>query len=77
MTRLMTAQQVADTFGLPSPATLRTMRHTCGTWLAQKGVPLFKIGGWLGHTDARTTQLYAHHSPDYQEEALEAMNRRK
>lgn len=45
--------------------------------LAQKGVPLFKIGGWLGHTDERTTRLYAHHSPDYQDEALEAMNRRR
>lgn len=52
------------------------LRHTCGTWLAQKGVPLFQIGGWLGHTDERTTKLYAHSHPDYQREALEAINRR-
>ena len=56
--------------------TPHTLRHTCGTWLAQKGVPLFQIGGWLDHSDARTTELYAHHHPDFQGEALDAFNRR-
>ncbi|PZO91800.1 MAG: hypothetical protein DI623_01755 [Sphingomonas sanxanigenens] len=54
-----------------------TLRHTCGTWLAQQGVPLDKIGGWLGHSDARTTQLYAHHHPAFMEEARKAADRRK
>lgn len=53
-----------------------TLRHTCGTWLAQAGVDLHKIGGWLGHTDTRTTALYAHHHPGYQEDARKAFNRR-
>lgn len=53
------------------------LRHTCGTWMAQAGVPLDKIGGWLGHSDARTTQLYAHHHPDFMEEARNAADRRK
>lgn len=53
-----------------------TLRHTCGTWMAQRGVPLHLIGGWLGHRDARTTQLYAHHHPDHMSEALRAANRR-
>lgn len=57
--------------------TPHTLRHTCGTWLAQQGVPLDKIGGWLGHSDARTTQLYAHHHPDFMEEARNAADRRK
>ncbi|MGA1807434.1 MULTISPECIES: tyrosine-type recombinase/integrase [Sphingobium] len=56
--------------------TPHTLRHTCGTWLAQKGVPLFQIGGWLDHSDARTTELYAHHHPDFQGEALDAFYRR-
>lgn len=51
------------------------LRHTCGTWLAQAGVPLHLIGNWLGHTDARTTQLYAHHHPDYQGDSLAALER--
>lgn len=54
-----------------------TLRHTCGTWLAQAGLDLHKIGGWLGHSDARTTQLYAHHHPDYQDEAKAALDRRR
>ena len=53
------------------------LRHTCGTWMAQRGVPLHQIGGWLGHTDVRTTALYAHHHPDHMEEARRAADRRK
>ena len=54
--------------------TPHTLRHTCGTWLAQRGVPLFQISGWLGHSDARTTALYAHHHPDHLNEARMAMS---
>lgn len=57
--------------------TPHTLRHTCGTWMAQQGVPLRLIGEWLGHTDARTTALYAHHHPDYQDEAVAAFNDRR
>lgn len=58
-----------------SEITPHVLRHTCGTWLAQKGVPLFKIGGWLDHSDSRTTELYAHHHPDFQGDVLDAINR--
>lgn len=54
-----------------------TLRHTCGTWLAQAGVNLFDIGQWLGHSDERTTRLYAHHHPDFQEGARDALDRRR
>jgi integrase len=57
--------------------TPHTLRHTCGTWMAQRGVPLDKIGAWLGHSDSRTTQLYAHHHPDFMEEARNAADRRR
>ncbi len=56
--------------------TPHTLRHTCGTWMAQRGVPLHDIGGWLGHTDARTSALYAHHHPDHMHAALAAADRR-
>jgi integrase len=49
--------------------TPHTLRHTCGTWMAQAGVPLWEIAGFLGHTVQRTTELYAHHHPDYMERA--------
>lgn len=51
-----------------------TLRHTAGTWLAQAGVPLWQIGGWLGHTQARTTELYAHHHPSHMAEARKVMD---
>lgn len=57
--------------------TPHTLRHTCGTWMAHQGVPLRLIGEYLGHTDERTTKLYAHHHPDYQDEAVAAFNRRR
>ena len=37
------------------------LRHTVGTWLAQKGVSMHQIAGWLGHSNEHTTSLYAHH----------------
>ena len=56
--------------------TPHVLRHTAGTWLAQRGVPLWQIAGWLGHSQQRTTELYAHHSPDHFGEAKRAMERR-
>lgn len=54
--------------------TPHTLRHTAGTWMAQRGVPLREIAGWLGHTDARTTELYAHHHPDHLTNARRALD---
>lgn len=62
--------------GLPGVSP-HTLRHTCGTWLAHARVSLFDIGQWLGHSDSRTTKLYAHHHPDFQEDARAALDRRK
>jgi integrase len=53
-----------------------TLRHTCGTWMAQDGVDLWKIGGWLGQSHATTVELYAHHSPDFLDEAKRSADRR-
>lgn len=52
--------------------TPHTLRHTCGTWMAQAGVPIWEIAGFLGHSVQRTTELYAHHHPDYMERARNA-----
>lgn len=53
-----------------------TLRHTCGTWLAQKGVAMWHIAGWLGQDPETTARIYAHHSPDFMEEAMQAVDRR-
>jgi integrase len=57
--------------GIPD-CTSHTLRHTAGTWIAQRGVPLHQIAGYLGHSVARTTELYAHHHPDFMEDARAA-----
>jgi len=54
--------------------TPHTLRHTAGTWMAQKGVPYHEIAGYLGHTIERTTALYSHHHPDYMETARRAFD---
>jgi integrase len=51
-----------------------TLRHTAGTWLAQAGVDLRIIAGWLGHTQQRTTELYAHHHPSFMAAARKVMD---
>jgi integrase len=57
--------------GIPD-CTSHTLRHTAGTWMAQRGVPLRQIAGYLGHSEQRTTELYAHHHPAYMAEARAA-----
>jgi integrase len=42
-----------------------TCRHTCASWQAQEGVPLYHIGQFLGHTNPLTTQRYAKLAPDH------------
>jgi integrase len=39
------------------------LRHTFGTRMAAAGVPLRTIQHWMGHADAKTTQVYAHYQP--------------
>lgn len=57
--------------------TPHTLRHTRGTWLAQNGVPMWDIAGWLGQDPETTARIYAHHSPDFMGKALEAADRRR
>lgn len=56
--------------------TPHTLRHTCGTWLAQGRVSMWEIAGYLGHSEKRTSELYAHHSPEFLAEASMALSRR-
>jgi len=40
--------------------TPHVLRHTFASQLAMAGVSLYKISQWLGHSDFKTTQIYAH-----------------
>ncbi|MGE5694412.1 MAG: tyrosine-type recombinase/integrase [Candidatus Sericytochromatia bacterium] len=47
------------------PIRLHDARHSCGTALHLRGVPLAVIAKWLGHADASTTaRIYAHSQDD-------------
>lgn len=67
--------EIVKDAGLEGWVTPHTLRHTCATWLAQGGVDIWKVAGYLGHTDSRTTGRYAHHHPDYQSEVADALDK--
>jgi integrase len=41
------------------------LRHTFGTRMAAAGAPLRVIQEWMGHSDYRTTCIYADYAPDH------------
>ncbi|MEM7814711.1 MAG: tyrosine-type recombinase/integrase [Candidatus Aenigmatarchaeota archaeon] len=47
------------------------IRHTTASWLVMNGVSLKVVQELLGHSDIRTTQIYAHLAPEVLREAIE------
>jgi site-specific recombinase XerD len=54
-------------------ASLHTFRHTCASWLVQRGVELYRVQKWLGHKSMVTTQRYAHLSPRHLEGMVDVL----
>lgn len=52
--------------------TPHVLRHTCATWLMQRGVPTWEAAGFLGMTEATLIAVYGHHHPDHQRTAATA-----
>jgi integrase len=54
--------------------TPHTLRHTCATWLMQRGVPLWEAAGYLKMTVETLQRVYGHHHPDFLKGASEALS---
>lgn len=50
-----------------------TLRHTAVTWLVQKGVPLWKVSGWVEMSEEMIRKVYGHHAPDQFADVLDAL----
>jgi integrase len=46
------------------PIRLHDARHSCGTAMHLRGVPLAVIAKWLGHADASSQRGYTHSQDD-------------
>ena len=44
--------------------TIHELRHTFASQLAIAGVSIYKISKWLGHASIKTTEIYAHLTPN-------------
>lgn len=50
--------------GLDETSGFHSLRHSYGTALAAKGVPMRTLQEWMGHRDIQTTQRYADYCPN-------------
>ncbi|KGL47525.1 MULTISPECIES: site-specific integrase [Bacteroidales] len=52
-------KEIADLCGIEKNLTFHVARHTFATMSLSKGVPMESVSKMLGHTNIRTTQIYA------------------
>jgi integrase len=61
--------------GLPEDhRTWHTLRHTCGTWMVEAGVPIRSVMATLNHKNIETTLRYAKGTKKAVAEALDALD---
>jgi integrase len=53
--------------------TPHVLRHTCATWLMQRGVPMWEAAGFLGMSRETLERTYGHHHADYLQSAADAL----
>ena len=57
----------------PQKINVHSLRHTFASHLVMAGVDLFTVSKLLGHSSARTTEMYAHLVPDHLKVAVERL----
>jgi integrase len=61
-------------FGM-RPIRFHDLRHTCASTLVMAGVPLYTVQRIMRHKSIAMTERYAHLTPDYMADAMEAIVR--
>lgn len=51
--------------GLGEDVTPHILRHTCITWMLQRGVPIWEVAGFVGASEKVIRDTYGHHSPEH------------
>jgi integrase len=66
-------RELAETAGV-RPIRLHDARHSCGTALHLRGVPMAVIAKWLGHADPSiTARIYAHSQDEFLRDAAKSL----
>lgn len=64
--------------GLPvtgdDKVTAHTLRHTFASRLVMNGTPLFTVAKLMGHSDTKTTEIYAHLAPNHLTEHMKNLD---
>lgn len=50
------------------------LRHTAASWMVQGGADIYAVQKILGHANIKTTQRYAHQSPEYLERQIKVLD---
>lgn len=53
---------------------IHDLRHTCATWLIQKGTSFERVARLIGDSVHMVERVYGHHAPDYLKDAAEAID---
>jgi len=56
-------RKVCDHLKLGSDVVIHTLRHTCASWLVQRGVDIRRVQLWMGHKSIQVTLRYAKLAP--------------
>ena len=68
-------RQARDRAGLSKDVSPYTLRHTVATEMRKRGVPVWEVAGFLGHSSGyKTTERYAKFGPDHLSQAVQAID---
>lgn len=66
-------KRVCEVLGIDDTVTLHTLRHTFGSRLVQRGVPIQTVSKLMNHSSLQVTMRYAHLSPSNLTEAINVL----